>query len=196
MSLITNSKEELVLKGKNIINDNPFYFTLHLLLKYYFIRSQDYYLLDFLKDITKSENEFKVFMVYIDFAIYIYNSKIKDNFTDCCKEDIVYITIYYVKNTYDDDKNVLKPFITSVTENEVEVIDKFNIIKSAYTFKKEALDKFDILGEALYCLEKAKELENESKQFSNRAIEILQGLKSNFFKSIFNDDTTKFLIKN
>ena len=63
MSLITNSKIEMINQGKYIINENPFYFTLHLLIKYYFKKSQDFYLLNFLKDITNSEAEFKVFMI-------------------------------------------------------------------------------------------------------------------------------------
>jgi len=196
MSLLKLSNIDLVNTGKNIIKDNPFYFTLHLLIKYYFVKSQDFYLLNFLKDITNSENEFKVFMVYIEFSIYLYNSQIKDIYNKCDNEDIVYIIIAYVKNTYDSDKNILKPFINSVAENNDEIIEKFNKVKSAYTFKKETLEKFDILNEALSCLEKAKELENESKKYSNRAIEILQGLKGKFIETIFNEESTKLFIKN
>ena len=79
MSLITHTKIELINTGKIIINENPFYFSLHLFIKYYFIKSQDFYLLNLLRDITKSENEFKVFMIYINFSIYIYNSQITPN---------------------------------------------------------------------------------------------------------------------
>ena len=193
MSLTNN---ELVNMGKEIIENNPFYYTLHLLIKYYFVKSQDFYLLNFLRDITKTENEFKVFMIYIDFSIYIYNSKIKDIYNHCHNEDIVYIIIAYVKTTYDANKNVLKPFINSITENDDEVMEKFNKVKAAYEFKKDTLEKFDVLNEALYCLEKAKELENESKKYSNRAIEILQGLKGKFIQTIFNEESTKLLIKN
>ena len=196
MSLLKLSNIDLINKGKEIINENPFYFTLHLLIKYYFVKSQDFYLLNFLRDITKTENEFKVFMVYIEFSIYLYNSQIKDIYNKCENEDMVYIIIAYVKNTYDTDKNVLKPFIKTVTENDDEIIDKFNKVKAAYTFKKDTLEKFDTLNEALLCLEKAKELENESKKYSNRAIEILQGLKGKFIQTIFNEEPTKLFIKN
>jgi hypothetical protein len=196
MSLLKVTYNDLINEGKEIIENNPFYFTLHLLIKYYFVKQQDFYLLDFLKDITKTENEFKVFMVYIEFSIYIYNSQIKNKFINCDNEDMVYIIIAYVKNTYDTDKNVLKPFINTVTENDDEVIDKFNKVKAAYIFKKDTLEKFDILNEALICLEKAKELENESKKYSNRAIDILQGLKGKFIQTIFNEESTKLFIKN
>ena len=118
MSLITHTKIELINMGKIIIKENPFYFSLHLFIKYYFIKSQDFYLLNLLRDITKSENEFKVFMIYIDFSIYIYNSQIKDIYKNCVNEDIVYIIIAFVKNTYDNDKNILKPFINTISENE------------------------------------------------------------------------------
>jgi len=196
MSLLKISNIDLINEGKTIIKDNPFYFTLHLLIKYYFVKSQDFYLLNFLKDITNSETEFKVFMVYIEFSIYLYNSQIKDTFTGCDNEDIVYIIIAYVKNTYDSNKNILKSFINSVTENEEEVIEKFNKVKAAYTFKKDTLEKFETLNDALTCLEKAKELENESKKYSNRAIEILQGLKGKFLQTIFNEEPSKLFIKN
>ena len=196
MSLLKVSDTNLINEGKQIIKDNPFYFTLHLLIKYYFVKQQDFYLLNFLRDITKSENEFKVFMIYIDFSIYLYNSQIKDIYNNYDSEDMVYIIIAHVKNTYDADKNVLKPFINTVAENNEEIIEKFNKVKAAYTFKKDTLEKFDILNEALICLEKAKELENESKKYSNRAIGILQGLKGKFIETIFNEESTKLFIKN
>ena len=195
MSLITNTRIELITQGKNIINENPFYFTLHLLIKYYFIKSQDFYLLKFLKDVTNSESEFKVFMIYKDFSIYHYNTEIKDIYNSD-SEDIIYIIIACVKNKYDADKNILKPFITSISENEDEIIEKFNKTKAVYTFKKDTLEKFDILNEALICLDKAGELENESKKYSKRAMDLLKGLKGQFIQTIFNEEPTKLFIKN
>ena len=192
MSLITCSKIEMINKGKYIINENPFYFTLHLLIKYYFIKSQDFYLLKFLKDITNSEDEFKVFMIYIEFSLHIYNTEIKDLYI-CDNEEIVYIIIAYVKNKYDVDRNILHPFIKSVSENEAEIIEKFNKAKDVYTFKKDTLEKFDILNEALMCLEKARELEIESKKYSDRAIDILKGLKGQFIETIFNEESKLFI---
>ena len=35
--------------GKKIIKDNPFYFTLHLMLKYYFNNTNEYYFFTFLQ---------------------------------------------------------------------------------------------------------------------------------------------------
>jgi hypothetical protein len=64
-------KSELVKDGQNIIETNSFYNTLHLLLKYYFVRPIELNMMAFIKDVTNSENEFKVFMIYIEYAIYL-----------------------------------------------------------------------------------------------------------------------------
>ena len=59
--------------GKNIIESNPFYNTLNLFLKYYFVnnREKDYYLNSFIKDIIKNEDEFKVFMVFKEYSLQV-----------------------------------------------------------------------------------------------------------------------------
>ena len=46
--------------GKTSVRDNPFYNTLNLFLKYYFVnnKEKDYYLNSFIKDIINNENEF------------------------------------------------------------------------------------------------------------------------------------------
>ena len=194
---LTFSKEEFLKKGKELINTNSFYFTLHLLLRYYFQKKQDFYLMDFIKDVTNTENEFKVFMVYIEFALYVYNSKLKDMLCEHeNSEDIVYILVSYIKDLYDRDHSILKPFINSISENEHEIIEKFNIVKSAYNFKLEALEKFEKLNKAISYLEKSKEHENEARKFSNMALEVLQDLKGKFRKTIYNEDQAKLIIKN
>lgn len=188
-------KSELVKEGQNIIDTNSFYNTLHLLLKYYFVRPIELNMMAFIKDVTNSENEFKVFMIYIEYAIYIYNN-IFTNITYDNNEDLVYALISYIKKTYDNDRNVLKPFIHSVTENETEIIEKFNMVKATYNFKKDAMDKFEQLNKAIIYLEKAKEYEEQSKKYSNMAIDVLTNLKSQFRKTIYNEELPKLMIKN
>ena len=193
------SSEELLQQGKNIIRENSFYYTLHVLLKYYFVKSQDYYLLNFIKDITKNETEFKVFMIYIEFSLYNYNTHLKDVYNkDTLKneDDIVFILIAYIKKIYDSDHSVLKPFINSVTENEDEVLEKFNIVKTTYNLKLEALQKFEKINNVISYLEKAKEHENEAKKYSNMAMELLQDLRGQFKNTLYNETQTRLILKN
>jgi len=194
----TSYTEELLQQGKDIIRENSFYYTLHVLLKYYFVKSQDFYLLNFIKDITNSEMEFKVFMIYIEFAIYNYNTHLKDVYTkDTLKneDDIVFILIAYIKKLYDSDHSVLKPFINSVSENEDDVLEKFNIVKTTYNLKLEALEKFEKINNAIAYLEKAKEHENEAKIYSNMAMELLHDLRGQFKNTLYNDNQPKLILK-
>ena len=192
---IVFSKEEFLKDGKNIIQNNPFFYTLHLLLKYYFVKNTNFYMLNFLKDITNTEAEFKTFMIYIDFSVYTYNSYLKD-LTDSRDEDLVYILIAYVKKLYDNDRSVLKPFINSLSENEDEILDKFNNIKNVYKLKVNALEKMEKLNNAIYYLEKAEEYENEAKKCTNIALDLLKNLKGEFNTILYTDESHKFILKN
>lgn len=194
---ITFSKEEFLKYGKNIIQNNSFFYTLHLLLKYYFVKNTDFYLINFLKDITNTEVEFKTFMVYIEFSVYTYNSYLKDLIDNIdSEEDIVYILIAYVKKIYDNDRAVLKPFINSLSENEDEIIEKFNNIKNIYKLKLDALQKIEKLNNAIYYLEKAKQYENEAKKCTNTALDLLKNLKGEFKTVLHTNESHKFILKN
>ena len=72
MSLIKINKEEYYNIGLNIIKTNKFYLTLHFLLKCHFIKQDDFNIINYIKDIIKSEDEFKVFMIYRDYSMYVY----------------------------------------------------------------------------------------------------------------------------
>lgn len=187
LSTFKISEKNYIELGKDIIKDNPFYFTLHLLLKYYFLQQPDIYIMNFLKDITNTKEEFKVFMIYLEFAKHIYNTEYKKNYT-YMDDDVIYSLIYYVKTRYDNDRSVLQPFITSAIENEYNIVNNFNTAKSMYNFKKDALEKFDNLNMALRYLDKARELEEEAKKYSKMAIDILQNLKGEFVKIIYDEN--------
>lgn len=123
--------------GKDIINKNPFYNTLSLFLKYHFVKYQekDFYLMNFIKEITKNENEFKVFIVFKEYAMDIYHRNLDENFKNNSSIDTIINTIiFYLKKSYDNDRNVIKPFITSINENSNDIIEKFHFIKSSYVF--------------------------------------------------------------
>ena len=187
MDIVPISSKINIEYGEKIIKENPFYFTLHLILKYYFTNKSEYYLLNFLKDVTNSENEFKVFMIYVEFCIDVYNTKIKKlNIQYENDEEFIYFLIGYIKKLYDNDHSILKPFIKNITENELEVIKKFNIAKLTYNFKKDEIDRFSKLNNAVDLLNKATELENKAKEYKTMAIEILTGLKGEYGKDKIN----------
>jgi hypothetical protein len=194
-------KIDVIKAGKDITVDNEFYNTLSLFLKYYFVKyhEKDFYLMNFIKDITKNENEFKVFMVFKEYSLYIYHhSGLIETFKDSSIEDIVYGIIFYVKHNYDLDRGVIKPFITSINDNNENILEKFNFIKNTYSFKIEAKSKVDKLNEAICYLEKAKELEDQSKEYRRLAMNSLYDIKSYFEKSFKTiEEPSKFLtIKN
>lgn len=190
--LASFSKTEHAKFGKEIILSNPFYYTLHILLKYSFVKQDDFYIINFIKEITKSETEFKVFMVYKEYALYKYHTHLRELFTpDDNIDDIVYTIIYNMKIEYDNDRSVIKPFIITINENENEIIDKFNFIKNHYELKTSIICKFEQLNIAIEYLEKskelekkAKEIEEQSKKYSSLAIDILHVIKNHFENTI------------
>ena len=84
ISLKKNNISHLIKTGKEIVKENNFYSTLNLFLKYYFVNKdeKDFYLNNFIKDVTKNENEFKVFMVYKEYALNVYYSKLRPLFSN------------------------------------------------------------------------------------------------------------------
>lgn len=185
--MTNNNIVKMIEHGKNIINENPFYFTLHLLIKYYFNKCGEPFMIHFIKDITKTENEFKVFMIYLNYCLHIYKTEITKDYIDKYNyEELVYILISKIKKNYDNNRTVLEPFIKNITENEHEIIEKFNMTKAIYNYKQETLDKFNTINQALFYLEKSNEYKRESDKYSNMAIEILNKLKFEFKKNIDN----------
>lgn len=194
------TKTDYIEIGKNIVETNPFYNTLNLFLKYYFVNNveKEFYFNSFIKDIIKDENEFKVFIVFKEYALHIYHEKFKELFDNINKvEDNIYTLIGYIKLSYDKDKNVIKPYILNITDKNTDIINKFNYIKTSYKFKKESIDKFDKLKDAIKNLEKAKYHEEQAKYYNNIALENLKNIKcyfeSSFSELKYNDDSEKVL---
>ena len=186
--------------GKTSVCDNPFYNTLNLFLKYYFVnnKEKDYYLNSFIKDIINNENEFKVFMVFKEYSLQVYHEKFQELFDNLNNlDDNIYILIGYVKVSYENDRNVIKPYISTISDNHADIINKFNYVKSSYKFRKDSSDKFEKLKEAIECLEKAKYHEDQAKYYNNIAIENLKNIKTYFESSFihikYSDEPTKAL---
>jgi hypothetical protein len=186
ISLKKNNISNLIKNGKEIVKENNFYSTLNLFLKYYFVNKdeKDFYLHNFIKDVTKNQDEFKVFMVYKEYALDIYYSKLR-NFTNNLNiDDIVYSIISYVKKSYDEDRKVLSPYIISIEENVNEILEKFNFIKNNYIVKIDLVEKFKKLKESMSLLEQAEEHQKNANYCRQKAIEILRDIKNPFENNI------------
>lgn len=190
--------------GKDICDNNPFYKTLKLLLKYFFLcNSSDVNIMDLIRDVSKSETEFKVFMIYKNYAIDIYYSEVKTNFENedgFSYDDVIFYIIYLVKTKYEENRFVIKPYISNL--NEEDVIEKFNFIKTAYTIQKEQYEKMSNLQEAISLLEESKMLEKKSKQKRDKALSLLYKIHSSIIDNANNNSTlietnrslTKFIL--
>ncbi len=161
--------------GKQICLENNFFNTLKLILKYYFLYDKkDINILEILREVSKNEMEFKTFMVYKNFAIDIYYKFVKDSFKEkeyIIEDDIIYTIIYFVKEEYDKDHSIIRPYITNVDKDDV--VEKFNLIKANYQMRLEVFEKFSKLEEAIRLLEESKSLENKAKISRNKALNIL-----------------------
>ena len=190
--------------GKDICDNNPFYKTLKLLLKYFFLcNSSDLNIMDLIRDVSKSETEFKVFMIYKNYAIDIYYSEVKpifENEDGFSYDDVIFYIIYLVKTKYEENRFVIKPYISNL--NEEDVIEKFNFIKTAYTIQKEQYEKMSNLQEAISLLEESKMLEKKSKQKRDKALSLLYKIHSSIIDNTNNNSTlietnrslTKFIL--
>ena len=181
----------LIDSGKDICDKNPFYKTLKLLLKYFFLcNSSDLNIMDLIRDVSKSETEFKVFMIYKNYAIDIYYSEVKTNFENedgFSYDDVIFYIIYLVKTKYEENRFVIKPYISNL--NEEDVIEKFNFIKTAYTIQKEQYEKMSNLQEAISLLEESKMLEKKSKQKRDKALSLLYKIHSSIIDNTNNNST-------
>jgi len=182
ISLKKNNISNLIKNGKQIVKENNFYSSLNLFLKYYFVNKdeKDFYLHNFIKDVTKNQDEFKVFMVYKEYALDIYYSKLRNFTINLSVDDIVYSIISYVKKSYDEDRKVLSPYIISIEENVNEILEKFNFIKNNYIVKIDLVEKFKKLKESMSLLEQAEEHQKNANYCRQKAIEILRDIQNPF----------------
>jgi hypothetical protein len=172
--------------GKNICDSNPFYKTLKLLLKYFFLcNSSEVNIMDLIRDVSKSETEFKVFMIYKNYALDIYYSEVKPILeNDFSYDDVIFYIIYLVKTKYEENRFVIKPYISNLDEDDV--IEKFNFIKTAYTIQKDQYEKISNLQEAIALLEESKMLEKKSKQKRDKALSLLYKIHSSIIDNTNN----------
>ena len=176
----------IIEKGKDICCKNQFYECLKMLLKYYFI-SGNYFsssksdnLLHLMSEISKSEMEYKTFMIYKNFAVDVYTKKLEPKFVGLSLVDLTYAIIYYVKKIYDEDHNVLKPYIEEL--NTTETIESYNYVKLSYTIEKEQLEKIRQIQEIISLLEESDKLEIKAKNMKEKALKMIYQLKNDEIK--------------
>lgn len=169
--------------GRRICDENPFYNTLSLFLKCFFIQEKN--LMNFVKDLTKNEQEFQTFMIFKEYALYVYHSKLEGVFNKKDSiEDRIYVVISYIKSSYDTNKEVIEPFIRIICKSKHEVAEKFNYIKTNYIPRVESLEKFKKLERAIEYLEEAKMYEEKAKHCNKMALEYLHDIKTHFESSM------------
>ena len=183
------SKDKLskyINEGHTICSNNQFYNSLRLLLRYFFLSNRcDINLLDLTKNVSKSEMEYKVFMVYKNFALDIYYTELKPLFDESNYDDIIFGIIYLVKTRYDENHKVLSPYIEGL--NNEETIKNYNFIKSTYTIEKEQIQKINNITEAIILLEESRLLENKAKEYKDKALSLLYQFKNNNCQLIMNE---------
>ena len=169
-------------KGKYICGKNNFYSTLRLLLKFFFLSGRsEVNIMDLIRDVSKTEMEFKVFMVYKNYALDIYYSEVKESYENSREkefnyDDITFYIIYLVKTKYDDDHSVISPYVSGLDNDDI--IEKFNFIKNTYKIQKEQFEKMSNLQEAITLLEDSKVLEKKAKFYRERALSLLYKIHS------------------
>lgn len=183
---------ELFEKGKTICEENNFYNTLRLLLKYFFLSSRsEINIMNLIRDVSKTEIEFKVFMVYKNYALDIYYSDVKESLENLKEkeinyDDITFYIIYLVKTKYDEDHSVISSYISGIDNDDI--IEKFNFIKNTYKIQKEQLEKMSNLQEVITLLENSKVLEKKAKNYRERALSLLYNIHSTTQLSSLYDD--------
>ena len=101
-----NNISEFISKGNEICSSNSFYNTLALVIKYYFLSDRsDVNLMDLMRDVSKSEMEFKTFMVYKNFAVDLYYSHVEKILKEHSDNQISYDNIINIIINYKNYKN-------------------------------------------------------------------------------------------
>ena len=176
-----SSKKNFINEGKIIIKENPFYYILNLIIKSHFLPQKEIDFYNFAEKLVNSETDFKVFCIFKEFAVDIYNTKVKYSLGDNDDiDDIISLIIYFIKNEYDKDRNIIKPYINNVSENENIVLEKFNFIKSQYELNSMVNKHYENYEYALSLLNESKKLEIKSSELSSKAINILLNIKNQF----------------
>lgn len=155
--------------GKVIVKENPFYNTLFMLLQCYFTRNHDMYFVHLLRSITNKEDEFKVFMVYKDYAMKLYTDEhMESNYSNLI--DRLYALIALIKTNYDSNHKVIQPFINSVSTNP-KILQQFNAIKNSYIIRDYV--KYEKISRIIQIMQEASEYDKKASELYNSGLDLL-----------------------
>jgi hypothetical protein len=182
----------LIETGKNICETNPFYNTLNLLLKYFFLNNDSINISELIHEVTKSELEFQVFMIYKNYAIDLYFQK-KNILNHISYDEVIYCLISMIKNNYEQNRNILEPYISSIEMNKNDIIEKYHYIKSSYVIKNDNITKLSELNDVISLLEESKKLEIKAQKCKQLALDKLYKLHLTIKNKITTSDELKLL---
>jgi hypothetical protein len=165
--------KSLIETGKTICDNNMFFHTLRLVLKYILQGiTKGSNVLDLVKQITKSEMDFRVYTIYKDYGIYLYTTKINFMFNHGDNiDDVTYALIAEIKTTYDLDHKVLEPYVSKLDFDTEKLNHNYHYMKAIPT---QFLETETILKKSLSLLEEADKLEEQAREFRRQGISLLK----------------------
>lgn len=169
--------EALIQTGKIVCEDNNFFYILRRVLKYILQDiTKGSNVLDLVKEITKSEMDFRVYTIYKDYGLYLYNHKIKFLFHHNDDIDnITYALIGEIKTNYDIDHSVLEPFIIKLDSDTEKLKNNYQYMKA---IPSQFLDPEQILRKSINLLEEAEKLEEQARQLRKQSIALMKSTMS------------------
>lgn len=176
--------KELIKSGQSICETNLFFYILRLVLKYILqgINTRGTDVFDLVKHITKTEMDFKVYTIYKDFGMSVYNKKVKFMFYHGDDiDEITYVLINEIKTEYDSNHAILEPFISKAEADLNKISYNYQYMKS---IPDQVIETETSLKLCLSLLEKAHKLELEASQLHKQSISILKSLVINPKKEI------------
>ena len=162
-------KIRLIKSGVELCSNNPFFENLRLILRFLMSREplETNVAEKLLKSINQTELELKTYAIYKELAIRVYAESLRYLFYfDDSIEDVTFALIAKVKEVYDTDRAIVKPYVEAMEQNMQQVLTEY----------KRATEP-SIEG-ALLLLSRAEELESEAVNIRAKAITILERLRS------------------
>ena len=95
-----------------------------------------------IRNVTKTENEFHVFIVYKNYAIDLFNIE-RENIENMKLDttEMVYYLINEIKTRYDNNKKILEPYIKTLNDNKSEILEQYNMIKNQFRIEEQEIKK-------------------------------------------------------
>ena len=174
-----------IINGKRICDENNFYNILSIFLRYYFLGDDNINIVNLIRNVTKTENEFHVFIVYKNYAIDLFNIE-RENIENMKLDttEMVYYLINEIKTRYDNNKKILEPYIKTLNDNKSEILEQYNMIKNQFRIEEQEIKKLMKLKNTIELLNISKEYENKANKLREEALNNLLEYYTNMSKEI------------